>query len=140
MATINLRDYYPWYTWDEFVEVPDVIAGELFADRRNERNHERKIRYNGVLSLDADDGTEELASAITTDNPEALFEIMERRCRLCQALNSLPEEQGQRIEAHYILGNSKAKIAHDTGVDEKNVRQSIKRGLRNMKKYLEKIG
>jgi len=139
MATINLRDFYPWYTWDEFVEVPDVIAVELFADRKYQQAHERKMRFNKVLSLDAEDGTEELASALSTNSPEALFEIMELRCRLCHALNSLPEEQGQRIEAHFILGKSKAVIAHDAGVDEKNVRQSIKRGLRNMKNYLEKI-
>ena len=37
MTTINLRDFYPFYTHDEFVEVPEVIAAELIADRRYER-------------------------------------------------------------------------------------------------------
>ncbi len=46
MAIINLRDFYPWYTKDEFVEVPDVIAAELWADRRYHRTHERRMRYN----------------------------------------------------------------------------------------------
>ena len=31
MATINLRDFYPWYQHNEFVDVPDVIAAELMA-------------------------------------------------------------------------------------------------------------
>lgn len=54
------------------------------------------------------------------------------------ALNSLPETQGRRIEAHYILDMSKADIARAEGVSEKNVRQSIKRGLQNMRQYLKK--
>ncbi len=34
MVTINLRDFYPWYTHDEFVEVLDEVADELLADKR----------------------------------------------------------------------------------------------------------
>lgn len=42
MAIINLRDFYLWYTQDEFVDVPDVIAAELFADRRYHKSHEHR--------------------------------------------------------------------------------------------------
>jgi len=58
---------------------------------------------------------------------------------LCRALNSLPEAQGKRIEAHYILGMSKADIAKAEGVRESAVRESIERGLQNMKKYLRNL-
>ena len=62
MATINLRDFYPWYTHDEFVEVPDIIAEELFADRRYQKSHRQRIKRNkAYYSLDAGDGIENSA-------------------------------------------------------------------------------
>lgn len=50
------------------------------------------------------------------------------------ALNSLPEIQGRRIDAHIILGKSIKEIAEAEGVHEESIRQSIKRGLERMKK------
>ena len=140
MATINLRDFYLWYTHDEYVDVPDAIAAELFADRRYNRTHERTVRRNKVHSLDAEDGTEAAASIHLSDSPEAVYEMMERHCRLCRALNSLPEIQGRRIEAHYILGKSQAEIAKAEGVTKGSVSISIQKGLEAMKKYLKKLG
>lgn len=31
MMKINLKDFYPWYTHDEYVEIPDEIAVELLT-------------------------------------------------------------------------------------------------------------
>lgn len=31
MTTINLKDFYPWYTQDEYTEVSDEVAEELRA-------------------------------------------------------------------------------------------------------------
>ena len=59
---------------------------------------------------------------------------MELFIRLWNALNSLPEIQGRRIDAHIILGKSIKEIAEAEGVHEESVRQSIKRGLERMKK------
>ena len=57
--TINLRDYYPWYTHDEFLEVSDKVAAELRADKRYERAYQRRTFYNKAhFSLDAEDGIE----------------------------------------------------------------------------------
>ena len=105
--TINLRDHYPWYTHDEFIEVSDKVAEEMLADLRYEKTHERITRRFNVHSLDAEDGTEEVASLQSTDKPDIIVEMMERYCNLCRALNSLPEIQGRRIEAHYLLGQSR---------------------------------
>ncbi len=139
MAKINLRDFYPWYTHDEFVEVPDIIAAELFADRRYHKSHAQRIRRNKAFySLDAGDGIEASAIVSSTDNPEAVLEMMERHCRICRALNSLPEIQGRRIDAHYLLGKSRKEIADAEGVSESSVNESIRRGLRAMKEILEK--
>ena len=136
MATINLREFYPWYTHDEFVEVPDVIAGELFADRRYQKTHERTLRRNKVHSIDAEDGTEEVASTHLSDNPEVLFAVKEQHCRLCCAINSLPETQARRIEARYILSMSVSEISKAESAGERNIRKSIDRGLISMRKFL----
>ena len=137
MATINLRDFYPWYTHDEFTDVPDEIAEELFADRRYQNTHERNMRRFNVHSIDAEDGTEAAASVQFTDSPIAVIGMAERHCRLCQALNSLPEKQGRRVDAHYLLGMSRKEIAEGEGVSESAVNAAIEKGLASMKKYLK---
>ena len=131
---INLRDFYPWLTINEFVEVSDEIAAELHADKRYNKTHERVNRRFKAHSLDAEDGTEMSAITCKTDNPEAIYELMENHCRLCRALNSLPEIQGRRIEARYLLGMSVQEIAEAENVSESAVKQSIEKGLRAMKK------
>jgi len=139
MKTINLRDFYPWYTSDEFVEVSDEIADELLADKRYQKAHRRRVyRNKAQYSLDAGDGIENEACYINL-SPHEIHERQIMRCRLCRALNSLPEMQGRRVDAHYILGMSKTDIARAEGVRESSVRDAIKRGLRDMKKYLKNI-
>jgi RNA polymerase sigma-70 factor (ECF subfamily) len=135
MAMINLRDFYSWYTHDEFVEVPDVIVGELFADRRYEKAHEKRMRHNKTFLFDSMAEMEAATVTHATNSPEAVLEIKERHCRLCQALNSLPEIQGRRIEAHFLLSMSRKKIAESEGVSESAVNASIEKGLRSMSNY-----
>lgn len=31
MTTINLKDFYSWYTHDEYIEVSDEVAAEVAA-------------------------------------------------------------------------------------------------------------
>ena len=128
MKTINLRDFYPWYTHDEFVEVSDEIADELLADKRYQKAHRRRVyRNKAQYSLDAGDGIENEACYINL-SPHEIHERQIMRCRLCRALNSLPEMQGRRVDAHYILGMSKSDIARAEGVRESSVRDAIKGG------------
>ena len=138
MKIINLRDYYYWYTQDEFIEVSDEVAAELNKGRSCDKSHKQRMRRNkSFYSLDRGDGIEASAYESSTYNPEAIFTKMDDYCRLCCALNSLPEVQGQRIEAHYLLGMSQRDIAKAEGVNERRVRVSISKGLSNMKKHLE---
>ena len=137
MAIVNLRDIYYWYTEDEFVEVTDEMAAELLTGKNADKAHARRMRRNKVYSLDAGDGIESSAFACSTYDPIVIFELREGYCRLCQALNSLPEVQGHRIDAHYILGVPQREIAKKEGVNERRVRVTISKGLSNMKKYLE---
>ena len=46
MTTINLKDFYPWYTQDEYIEVTDEVAAELRADKLYELAHQRRIVRN----------------------------------------------------------------------------------------------
>jgi len=138
-TTINLRDFYSWYTHDEYVEVPAEIAEELFADKRYQKAHEQRIRRNmAFYSLDREDGIETSATIAThSDNPEHIFTMMERHCDLCQALNSLPETQGRRIEAHYLLGKTQQEIADSEGISKMAVSKSIAKGLAAMKIFIK---
>ena len=42
--------------------------------------------------------------------------LMEEYQKLCHALNALPDAQGRRIEAHYLLGQSVQDIAAEEAV------------------------
>ena len=137
MTTINLKDYYYWYTQDEFIEVSDEVAAELKADRRYEKVHKERMRRNkSFYSLEAED-IERVTFMSFNDSPERIFDMKERFCGLCCALNSLPEIQGRRVEAFYLLGKSRKQIAVEEGASESAINQSIDRGLRAMKKYLQ---
>ncbi|MBS5843906.1 MAG: sigma-70 family RNA polymerase sigma factor [Clostridiales bacterium] len=140
MTTINLRDFYPWYENDEFIEVTDEVAAELIANKRYEKACERRKYYHQAqYSLDVEDGIENSSLALHNNSPEQIIDMKERHCQLCRALNSLPEIQGRRIEAHYFLGQSQREIAENEGVSVNAVSKSIQKGLLSMKKFLKKL-
>lgn len=138
MAKINLRDYYPFYHSDFFVEIPDEVETALLEAERLEKNYIRRRFYNKAhYSLDANDGIEKDILFV----PLTLYEIYEQKVtaeQLQAAIASLPPKQRKRIYAHYILGMSKSDIARAEGVDESAVRDAISRGLKNMEKFLKK--
>jgi RNA polymerase sigma-70 factor (ECF subfamily) len=137
MTRINLRDYYPIYSVDLFVDIPDEVATALAEAERLERNYIRRVFWNKAhYSLDANDGIEH----------EALFvsltpcEIYERKITAEHphaAIDALPDKQGKRIYAYYILGISKAEIARAEGVSKSRISESIERALRNMEVFLK---
>jgi len=137
-TTINLRDFYLWYTHDEYIEVTDEVAAELHTGKMSQKHHEQRIRRNTAFySLDASDGIEASALISNNDNPERIFTMMDKHCSLCRALNSLPEVQGRRVEARYLLGRSIQEIAEAEGVSESAVKESLDRGLKAMKKVFK---
>lgn len=136
MATINLRDFYPWYIEDYIIEVSDEVAEILRGGKLYEAAHRRRVTRNKAqYSLDRDDGIE-YSACLSEPTPQELLERMEWFEALCRALNSLPETQGRRIDACIILGKSCREVAEAEGVDISAVRKAIHRGLRNMKKLL----
>ena len=139
MTTINLKDFYAWYTHDEYIEVSDEVAAELKADKLYEAAHQRRTTRNKAqYSLDCEDGIE-YSACVSELTPQELLERMELFCHLCAALNSLPETQGHRVDACVILGKSYREVAEAEGVNESSVRESVKLGLESMKKYLKKV-
>ena len=139
MTTINLKDFYYWYLTDVLEEVPDEVAEELIASKRREAAHAERVRYNkAYYSLDCDDGIE-YSACLHEPTPQELLDRMELFVHLWNALNSLPEVQGVRVEAHLILGKSYRRIAREQGVDKSAVRHSVKSGKAAMRKYLKKF-
>lgn len=137
MTTINLRNYYPWYKHDEYIEVPDEVAAELEADKQYEASYQRQLfRNKAHYSLDCDDGIEYTA-CLANPTPQELIERVELFCYLWNALNSLPEIQGRRVEACIILGASYREQARIEGVGKSSIRMSVLYGLENMRKYLK---
>ena len=138
MTTINLKDFYAWYTHDEYIEVSDEVAAELRADKLYELAHQRRIvRNKARYSLDCDDGIE-YSACLSEPTPPELVERMERFCALWNALNTLPEIQGRRVDACIIEGKSYREVAEAEGVSKTSVQESVKCGLENMRKYLKK--
>ena len=138
MTTINMKDFYYWYIVDELVEVPDEVAEVLLASRRNEAAYQRRLTRNKAFySLDCDDGIE-YSACLHEPSPQELLDRKEMFFRLWNALNSLPEIQGRRVDAYLILGKSYRQIAREEGVDKCAVRRSVKSGITHMKKYLRK--
>jgi RNA polymerase sigma-70 factor, ECF subfamily len=137
MANINLRDFYPFYSSDFFIEVPDEVEATLMEAERLEKNYTRRSYYNkAYYSLDADDGIESDILFVSLSP----CEIYERKLTVEQlhvAIASLPDKQAKRIYAHYILGMSEASIAKAEGVSKSSISESIKRGLRSMEIFLK---
>ena len=139
MATINLRDFYPWYTQNEFVDVPEDVEAELLADKRYENAYRRRMYYNKAqYSLDAGNGIE-AAMIRHAPSPEEIVERKERDYNLYQTIRTLPEKQRNRINAHYLLGMKQREIAEVEGVTTKSVTKSVRSGLQSMPKLYRKI-
>ena len=139
MTTINLKDHYPWYTEDTFMEVPDEIAAFLDEDRRLQINYAQYIRDNKAFySLDAGDGIEAEALNLP-EQPDEALERMELERLLKEALAQLTETQRRRLLASVHNDESNQRIAALESVDESAVRRSIQRGLAALKKLLNKF-
>lgn len=137
MTTINLKEYYPWYIEDEYIEVSDEVADELRADKRYEAAYQRRtVRNKAQYSLDCGDGIE-YSACLQEPTPQELLERKEQFWALWNALNTLPEIQGRRVDACVILGKSYRKVALEEKVSKTSVQESVKSGLKKMRKYLK---
>ena len=139
MAKINLRNYYPFYKYDLFVEVPDELADELQQWKRDENAYQRQIyRQKAHYSLDRDDGIEHHILFVSL-SPSEIYERKVTNGQIYAAIASLSDKQAKRIYAYYFLGMSKAAIAKAEGVNKSQVTRSIKTALRNIDRFLKNL-
>jgi RNA polymerase sigma-70 factor (ECF subfamily) len=139
MIRINLRDYYPFYKSDFFIEITNEIL-ELFK-QLNQKEHadfERRRVCKAYYSLDAGNGIENDVVLLVLSTDE-IYERKMSKQELYAAINSLPEKQAKRVNAHFFLGMSKAEIARIEGVSKVTVTLSIDQALKNMEKFLKKF-
>ena len=136
MTTIKLNSYYPHLTERITMEVSDEIAVTLSIGGRLCDSYKRRKREHGECSLD---GTPGFEADVTYPpmTPEEIMEQAEDQAALYAALDRLPPVQARRFYARFILGRSVGQIARAEGVEERNVRETINKGLRGLKKYLD---
>ena len=77
MAIINLRDFYPYYTADSFIEVPDEVAEAMAEfDRREAAYRLRTYRHKAYYSLDREDGIEHSALFVALQGKTIVLESL----------------------------------------------------------------
>ncbi|RGC79166.1 sigma-70 family RNA polymerase sigma factor [Faecalimonas umbilicata] len=121
MKKVNLRDLYPdAYKTDHFVEVTEDVLETIRAAERAEAAYDRRMyRYKVHYSLDCDNGIEN-AILMKPQTPELLLEEKQLR---------------EQLYARYYLGMRVSEIAVTEDVDPSRVRDSIRRGLKQLAKY-----
>ena len=137
MTTINLRELYPWYTEDAFIEVSDEVAAFLEEDRRLQINYAQYIRDNRAFySLDAGDGIEAEALNLP-EQPDAALARMELERLLKEGLAQLTETQRRRLLASVLDKMTAVEIAAAESVSKASVGESINRAIVRLEKILK---
>jgi len=139
MKKINLRNVYPSIKADTWVDVDDAVAEEIHRfDKAENAYRLRTYRHQAYYSLNREDGIEHdvLFRLIT---PEEYYERKLTSQQLYEAMCQLSEKSSRRIYAHFFLGMSKVQIAAAEQVDERAVRTSIERGLKQMSQFLKNM-
>ena len=138
MAEINLRDLYPWYTNDEFIEIPDEAAAAISEDIRRENAYKRKVRrYKANNTLDWESEIEIGADDKNKPPLNILIENHDKQL-LYSAIAKLPSKQAKRLYAYFFLDMNTVEIANAEGVTQQSVSDSLKGAARNLKKFLKK--
>lgn len=139
MEKINLREFYPFYSNDFFLEVSDSLAELLKSlKRKDHADYEYRRFHKSYYSLDADDGIDS-DMILFVLSPEETFERKLSHQELYASINSLPEKQAKRIYAYFFLGISKAEIARIEGVNKSTVSRSIDQALKKIENFLNKV-
>ncbi|MEB3103016.1 RNA polymerase sigma factor [Ferviditalea candida] len=139
MKRMNLRDMYPFLKTDVWVDLDEEVAQEIRRFDLHESAYKlRTYRHRAYYSLDRNDGIEHDALFFSI-SPEEYYEHKITKQQLYAAMCELPEKSFRRIYAHFFLGMSKVSIAEAEQVDERAVRKSIERGLKQMERILKNM-
>ena len=147
MTVINLRKYYyPIYTRDTFMEVPDEVAEAIIEGQRIERREDSKKTYHGVYSLDASIGIENHAMFLVPSPEDILVEAQEQAeyeellARLYEAISYLSPTQARRLHARYALKKKFREIAADEGISGSCACDSVTGALKKLQKIFAQNG
>jgi len=147
MAIINLkRYYYPSYTRDTFLEVPDEVAAVLEEERCIARREDGKKYYHKVYSLDASVGMENHTMFFVPSAEDLLVSAEEQvdedllLDRLEEALTHLSPIQARRLHARFALKKKLREIAESEDVSESCASASIQGAIRKLQKHFKKSG
>ncbi len=132
-CTRKLNNYYPHLTECVTLEVSEEIAVTLSIGGRMCDSYKRRKRDHDECSLDGTPGFEADVTYLPL-NPEETMELAEDRAALYAALGRLPPVQARRVYARFILGRAVSQIAEAEDMEERNVRETINKGLRRLKK------
>lgn len=139
MNRINLKDYYPFYTQNTFIELPDELVDIFDAYNKAENAYTRqKYRYKAHYSLDRGDGIEHDILFVSL-SPDEIYERKLTTEQLHAAIAALPDKQAKRIYAHYFMGMSKTAIAKAEGVSKATIGESINRALKGIEQHLKRF-
>ena len=147
MAIINLRKYYyPIYTKDTFIEVPDEVAEALEEERRIENRQESKKTYYHVYSMDGSPGIENHAMFLVLSPEELMIQAENEAAaelmliRLAEAITQLSPTQARRLHARYALKKKYREIAADEGVRGSCATESVASAVWKLRRYFIKNG
>ena len=137
MSKVNLRELYPFYCEDCYIDVSDSIVKIIREMERSEEAYMRKVlRYKAYYSLDRADNIE-CDAVVKVVTPEEYYEKKVISERLHGALGELPLKQVRRIYAHYYLHMNFSSIAKIEGVRYEVIRESIQAGLKALAKRIK---
>ena len=132
MKTINLKDYYPYYRKDSFIELSDEIVAAMKPYGTEDQTQWRIRRRYKVYSLDVD--RTENGVIFTALSPCELYERKLTYQELHSAIANLPDKQAKRIYAHFFLRMSMSEIAKAENVSKAAIGSSISRALKQIGK------
>ena len=147
MAVINLRKhYYPLYTKDTFVEVPDEVAAVMEECRLYENRQEHRKSYYHVYSMDCSPGIENHAMFLVQSPEDLIIQEIDEAAeellleRLAEAITHLSPTQARRLHARYALKKKFREIAADEGVSGSSASACVDGAVKKLRRIFAKNG
>ncbi len=147
MAIINLRKhYYPLYTKDTFIEVPDEVAAVMEECRLYESRQEHRKSYYHVYSMDCSPGIENHAMFLVMSPEDLMIQEIDEASRelmlvrLTEAMSQLSSRQARRLHARYALKKKYREIAADEGISGSCATESVNSAVKKLRRYFAKNG
>ena len=147
MAIVNLRKhYYPLYTKDTFIEVPDEVAAVMEECRLYENRQEHRKSYYHVYSMDYSPGIENHAMFLVQSPEDLIIREIDEAAeellleRLAEAISQLSPTQARRLHARYALKKKFREIAADEGISGSCACDSVTGALKKLQRIFAKNG